>query len=53
MGYEPFSNRDWSQRATNNASEISAYCVNDFGPLWLSLGATSWVIPEWMLSRKA
>ena len=27
--------------------------VSGFGPLWLSLGATSWVIPGWMLNRKA
>jgi hypothetical protein len=26
--------------------------VSGFGPLWLSLGATSWVIPWWMLNRK-
>jgi hypothetical protein len=26
--------------------------VSGFGPLWLSLGATSWVIPGWMLNRK-
>jgi hypothetical protein len=45
LGYEPFSNRDWNQRATNNASEISASYVVAFGTLWLSLGATSWVIP--------
>jgi hypothetical protein len=45
LGYEPFSNQDWSQRPTNNASQISASYVVAFGPLWLSLGATSWVIP--------
>jgi hypothetical protein len=47
LGYEPFSNRDWTQGATNNALEIIASHVVDFGPLWLSLGATflgnSWV----------
>jgi hypothetical protein len=26
--------------------------VSGFGPLWLSLGATSWVTPGWMLNRK-
>jgi hypothetical protein len=26
--------------------------VSGFGPLWLSLGATSWAIPGWMLNRK-
>src|SRR6185503_15189943 len=37
--------QDWRQGATNNASEISASDVAAFGPRWLSLGATSWVIP--------
>src|SRR5262245_37677670 len=47
VGYEPFSNRDWSQGATNNASQISASHVVAFGPLRLSLGSNfldnSWV----------
>ena len=33
LGYEPIPNRNWSQRAY----------VIAFGPLWLSLRATSWV----------
>jgi hypothetical protein len=45
LAYEPFPNRNWSQGATKKASEIStSYAIAD-GPLWLSLGATSWVIP--------
>ena len=45
LGYEPFPNQGWSQGATNNASQIRASHVVGFGALWLSLGATSWVIP--------
>ena len=47
LGYEPFSSRDGNQRATNNTSSISTFLVRGFGALWLSLGATSWVIPGW------
>ena len=45
VGYESFSNRSWSQRATNNASWNRASHVSGFGSLWLSLRATSWVVP--------
>jgi SAM-dependent methyltransferase len=45
LGYEPFSNQDRCPRATNNASSISGSDVSGFGALWLSLEATSWVIP--------
>jgi len=38
------SNRDWSQRATKKASQISVSHVIAFGAVWLSLGATSWVL---------
>ena len=34
LGYEPFSNRDWSQRATNNASQIGPFSRRC---LWASL----------------
>jgi hypothetical protein len=36
VGYEPFLVCHYSQRATNNTSEISASQVSDFGSLWLS-----------------
>jgi hypothetical protein len=45
LGYELFSNQRQSQRATKKGSEISASHGFAFGPLWLSLGTTSWVIP--------
>ena len=43
LGYEPFSNRGWSQGATNNTLSIGAFRAVAFGMLWLSLEATVWV----------
>jgi hypothetical protein len=47
LGYEPFSNRDWRQRATNNAMQISASHVLAFGTSLALLGSNflgnSWV----------
>jgi hypothetical protein len=42
-------------RATNNASQISASRAVGLGSLWLSLGATSWVIPGevWVVAATA
>ena len=51
LGYEPFSNRDWNQRATKKGSEISASHVFAFRSLWLPLGAASWVIPGRSLGK--
>lgn len=38
VGYEPFSNREWSQRATNNASEISALSRKSLWVSWAVVG---------------
>ena len=48
--YEMFM---WPLEAVKPWQTSQIQGVSSFGPLWLSLGATSWVIPGWMLNRKA
>jgi hypothetical protein len=45
FGMSAFRLSTMSSAAARFSSDAGASCVSDFGPLWLPLGATSWVIP--------
>src|SRR6266850_2384000 len=49
LGYEPFSIETTAKAPQTTPRKITASYLVAFGRLWLSLGATSWVIPGWNL----
>ena len=56
----PYTSPTWTWTVPTSSSPVDISTLGSallnvigLGALWLSLGATSWVIPGWMLNRKA